>query len=582
MPSARKRGSVYYVKYKDASGRLVRKATPHKQKPAALQYAFELEMLAMRQRDGLEPIVSETEMTLGQLCDWWLECKCSKNSYDREKSRLGAHVNRTALGDLTLKEVTTERLQDFLDRMLRKDEQKPGSINKLRGTLLSVFKKGIKAKLWTGPNPVKEVERAAVIKEDHETLRAAEVPAVLRVVPDDWRDMFAAAIYLALRKGELCGLLKSDVDFEHMTVRIRHSYAYDTTKGGHADTLPIPLPLTPYLKNAIARSSSKWVFPGPDGKMRTEDCDPQKILRTALCQAGLIVGYRHSCRRCQARANKKHKQLHPDCRDRRCHLRGTGHEETHGDHGDRRCPDCSMRLWAQPIPRDMVFHDLRHSTATLLLRAKVPMQHVQKIMRHANIQTTMGTYGHLNVDDIRDAVEHVAPVSAAEMERLVAAQNAGPTGAQGENMTGKESRSGAKSLNNSGYLGEAGKGIRTLDPRLGKAIGGIHQTSTSLPNVGHHSHKSRATPRVHSSSLDNFARTSGPTGAQGGLRVVPDVAPIVLTVKEVAARLQVSAATVYKLVADGALPHSRVMNAVRVSETDLMAFIDRCRVGGQS
>jgi site-specific recombinase XerD len=51
----------------------------------------------------------------------------------------------------------------------------------------------------------------------------------------------------------------------------------------------------------------------------------------------------------------------------------------------------------------MRFHDLRHSTATILLWAGVPMQHVQKILRHANIRTTVDLHGHMIAEDARHA-----------------------------------------------------------------------------------------------------------------------------------------------------------------------------------
>ena len=46
-----------------------------------------------------------------------------------------------------------------------------------------------------------------------------------------------------------------------------------------------------------------------------------------------------------------------------------------------------------------------------------------------------------------------------------------------------------------------------------------------------------------------------------------------LTVKDAARLLHVSTATVYKLCATGALPHVRVLNAVRIAPTDVEAFI---------
>jgi excisionase family DNA binding protein len=45
-----------------------------------------------------------------------------------------------------------------------------------------------------------------------------------------------------------------------------------------------------------------------------------------------------------------------------------------------------------------------------------------------------------------------------------------------------------------------------------------------------------------------------------------------LTVKEVAARLRVCTATVYRLCAAGELPHFRVGASIRIREEDLRAF----------
>ena len=103
-----------------------------------------------------------------------------------------------------------------------------------------------------------------------------------------------------MRKGELCGLLKSDVDLEGRTLTVARSYDKPSTKGLHADVLPIADPLMPYLKDAIDRSPSKWVFPVADGSMRSGASKPEKILRSALTSAGLFDGWEHVCRRCTA------------------------------------------------------------------------------------------------------------------------------------------------------------------------------------------------------------------------------------------------------------------------------------------
>jgi DNA-directed RNA polymerase subunit RPC12/RpoP len=42
-----------------------------------------------------------------------------------------------------------------------------------------------------------------------------------------------------------------------------------------------------------------------------------------------------------------------------------GFKETRETSADSTCPRCSMKLWVKPVPRQLRFHDTRHSTAAL-------------------------------------------------------------------------------------------------------------------------------------------------------------------------------------------------------------------------
>jgi excisionase family DNA binding protein len=57
------------------------------------------------------------------------------------------------------------------------------------------------------------------------------------------------------------------------------------------------------------------------------------------------------------------------------------------------------------------------------------------------------------------------------------------------------------------------------------------------------------------------------------LQVAPAEAPRLLTVREVAARLRTSTATVYALCDRGELPHARVSNAIRIRPENLDAYL---------
>ncbi len=80
----------------------------------------------------------------------------------------------------------------------------------------------------------REHERAYV------TLKLHEIGRFLVKVPKQWRALFAMALFLGLRKGELFALQKSDIDFVARTITVQSSHERATTKGGHMETLPIP------------------------------------------------------------------------------------------------------------------------------------------------------------------------------------------------------------------------------------------------------------------------------------------------------------------------------------------------------
>ncbi len=60
---------------------------------------------------------------------------------------------------------------------------------------------------------------------------------------------------------------------------------------------------------------------------------------------------------------------------------------------------------ANPLPR---LHYLRHTTATLLLKADIPLATVQRILRHSNSAITSEIYGHLDVEDMRKGLNLLA------------------------------------------------------------------------------------------------------------------------------------------------------------------------------
>jgi integrase/recombinase XerD len=64
-----------------------------------------------------------------------------------------------------------------------------------------------------------------------------------------------------------------------------------------------------------------------------------------------------------------------------------------------------IRLRGRTGMSGFTFHHLRHTYATELIRAGADWAIVAHLLGHASVQTTLGAYGHLSVDDARRALE---------------------------------------------------------------------------------------------------------------------------------------------------------------------------------
>ncbi len=290
-------------------------------------------------------------------------------------------------------------------------------------------------------------------------LRPEEAARLLRFLPPKWTCLFATGLYTGLRKGELFGLRKSDVDLDRGLLTVARSYDRDTTKGGHADVIPVARDLVPYLEAALEASPAELVFPTADGKMQREGAQLEIVLRRALRRAGIVTGYRHVCRR-----------------------NACGHSEQATDAELRRCPRCHMKLWPVGEVRPLRFNHLRHTTASLLMMAGANPAAVQRIMRHSDPRITTEVYGHLAPDYLRAEVDRLsfgappqhslpAPKAAPLAAGLLLAPGAEPKRAT-EHMPDPSdsvalSRSGWRDLNPRHPAPKAGALPGCATPRVG-------------------------------------------------------------------------------------------------------------------
>jgi len=388
----------WYLRYKDAHGRWQQMASDAENKTEARRLTAELQRRHERIRLGIEIAPAEDGGgTVDELVEWWVATYLSKSpGFRRCVGTVRKHLIGSRLGRLRLVELTPGKVEAFLQDKV--GSCSPQTVNHIRSYLARAFSTAQKADRFAGANPVTPVRKRKVPKRKPDFLRAEEIPLVLAALSDSWRPLFATALYTGLRKGELLGLRKACVDIQRRLLTVSRSYARETTKGGHADVIPIAAELVPYLRDAMARSPSQLVFPADDGSMMPDTVQLELVLRRAMARAGLVESWRHKCRRA------------------RC-----GHVETALDDQLRRCPACDMKLWPAANVRPIRFHHLRHTTASLLLMRGADLAAVQKILRHSDPRMTTETYGHLVPDYLRDQIDRLtfapAPTSDVSNEK---------------------------------------------------------------------------------------------------------------------------------------------------------------------
>ncbi len=211
---------------------------------------------------------------------------------DMVRSFLEKHL-RASLGGVSLREVTTARLQRHLADL--SGHLSPKSLNHLRGYVFNFY--SVARKLggpWEGrPNPVADVERYKVAPKQPRILALDEFEPVLAEVPDEWQGPVAVGLYGGMREGEIFGMLKADVDLQRGVMMVWRSWDEPRTKDGKAMPVPIAAALRSRLERALREAPGRLVFPQADGTMHSRKLRLNRMLRAAIARAGLVDGYEH-------------------------------------------------------------------------------------------------------------------------------------------------------------------------------------------------------------------------------------------------------------------------------------------------
>lgn len=401
MGSVYQRGPKWWLKWRDASGTMQRRSTTARTKGEAQGLLREVEGAVQRVTLGLQPRPAKSKLSVGQLLTWYLAERCPEASRAVARASIRKHVGGTELAGYPASILSADHVEAQVLEPMAAKGCAPATINRVRGILRAAFSAASQPpRRFVGPNPIADTRLRPIERVERPTLSPDQVEALLvELAASPWAGVVATAAYLGLRRGEIFALRRGDYDAASQTLRVAGSHQRRVTKSGRIDTLPVPAALRPYLDAALeagadAAVPSLWLFPRPDGRQRTRESDPHLVVRRALVRLGIASSWETYCLTCE-RAGRPNVVKH------------TGTEKPPA----ARCRADGRKLRVRADPLRFRFHDLRHTCASNLLRAGVPLVVVSRILRHSGIAITANTYGHLEVEDLRQALNTIPRIT---------------------------------------------------------------------------------------------------------------------------------------------------------------------------
>jgi integrase len=362
----------WYVRYKDGFGRWRDRAT----KTEARRLAAELTAKSDRQRLGLEPLPERTApLTFGELLDrWWTETEPRLRS--KTIRQFTEKHFRAELGPLALAEVDAGRLEALV--AAKAGELSPKARNDLRAAAYRVFAWAIRRKLWAGANPAAAVPRLKVPKRLPRYLQPDEVRAVLAVLDRRWRPIsrprstWGSAAARSSRSGS-----------RTWTSRIARSASAART--------------TPTRRRAATRTCSRSRTSSRRGSRRRSRCRaPSSSSRPRTASSATPGRSCSTSSAARSAAPASSPATSTSAAGRAASSRSSSRTRTRAAARSATCGS-----GRRPSRRSSASTTSATRTATLLLKAGVPLVTVQRILRHTDPRITAGTYGHLDLDDMR-------------------------------------------------------------------------------------------------------------------------------------------------------------------------------------
>lgn len=316
------------------------------------------------------------KMTVATYLEQWLhdyvKPNLSATTYDRYRIVV-QHQIVPYIGTLQLDKLKPAHLAHLLARLNEapRSDGKPGTLatgtlQKVMTVLQSALRSAVKWQLISS-NPATKIDKPSGTSPEMRAFTVEQAAAFLQAAKNadpQWHAFFTVAITTGLRLGELLGLRWSDLDLTHHMLRVAQTVQYPRGQGW-------------IVKPPKTAMSRRQVVLGPDV---TAILTTQKAGQN---ERRLLLGaewHDHDLVFTSRYGEPLRKKAIYMAFERICALAG--------------------------VPRIRI-HDLRHTSATIMLVAGVHPKIVSERLGHSDISTTLKIYSHLTATLQQAAAETI-------------------------------------------------------------------------------------------------------------------------------------------------------------------------------
>lgn len=322
-------------------------------------------------RDGM-PLPRETQKLAAFLESWLETAKANVRplTFKSYAEIVRLHV-APVLGKVVLARLTPQQVQGMLTRKLA------GGLSARRVQYIhAVIRAALgQAERWglVARNVAKLVKPPRVRYPEVKPLTTTEARSFLEAVRGDRLEaLYAVALALGLRQGEVLGLSWDDIDLAAGTLAVRHTlqrhngdyHLLETKTMRSRRTIALAMPLLAAIRAHRSRQLEERLRAGPVWQN-----DARNLVFTMETGGPLYGG-----------AVTRHFQA---------------------------------ILERAGLPRQR-FHDLRHAAASFMLAQGVPLRVVMEVLGHSQIAVTANIYAHVAGELQREATERVSALLWAE------------------------------------------------------------------------------------------------------------------------------------------------------------------------